>query len=202
MGLYASFTPEELGYPMTLEQDVLNEMVMVEVDYSGACEAFCDTFLDVAESTVPVDTGYLQSSISADTDGEFCEAEASAEYAQYVEYGTWKMAAQPYFTPAIEAGLAAFQAAAQEALNEAQEELEDLAQAIIDAAQEEMMAEMGEEGGLLQDLGSLLTAGLMMIVLFPIMVNLYGIMDTLSGGSNNNSFNISGGGGGIEIIIT
>ena len=63
----------------------------VEVDYTGACEAFVETFLEVALDLVPVDTGYLYSTISADTDGYFCWAEATAEYAQYVEYGTWCM---------------------------------------------------------------------------------------------------------------
>ena len=59
MGLYASFTPEELGYRVSLAQTVLGEYLTVDVEYGPACEAFCETFLDVATDLVPVDTGYL-----------------------------------------------------------------------------------------------------------------------------------------------
>lgn len=52
----------------------------------------------LARQEVPVDTGYLQSSISGDSD----VVQAEAEYAQYVEYGTWKMDSQPYFEFAVE----------------------------------------------------------------------------------------------------
>lgn len=56
----------------------------------------------MAKSICPVDTGFLQSSISGQAGKRISEIEAEAEYAQYVEYGTWKMDAQPYFTPAVE----------------------------------------------------------------------------------------------------
>ena len=52
----------------------------------------------LASQDAPVDTGYLRSSISGDSD----EVQAEAEYAQYVEYGTWKMDSQPYFEFAVE----------------------------------------------------------------------------------------------------
>lgn len=76
-------------------------------DYSEGCAVFVDTFLAVATDLVPVDTGALRDSIIADTDGEYIECEAGMDYAQYVEYGTYKMAAQPYFEPALEAALEA-----------------------------------------------------------------------------------------------
>ena len=42
------------------------------------------------------------------------EAEATADYAQYVEYGTWCCPAQPYFNPAVDsASDAAFGVAKQ-----------------------------------------------------------------------------------------
>ena len=195
MGLYASFTPEELGYPLTLEQELLGEIAIVEVDYSAACEAFVATFMAEATALVPVDTGYLQSTIDADTDGFFCECMAEAEYAQYVEYGTWKMDAQPYFTPALEAGLRAFQEVAGEALDEAQEELKEICEAIMEAAQATF-----SDGSFLGDIGATLLGGLMLWLLFPILVNLYGIMKSLDPNSEFGSGGI--GGTSIEVIIT
>lgn len=102
MGLYASFDiVDDFGFIEATEE------YGIVPDYSEGCEAFVETFLSVARELVPVDTGFLRSSISADTDGfSFCECEAFAEYAQYVEYGTWKMRAQPYFEPALEMALA------------------------------------------------------------------------------------------------
>ena len=195
MGLYASFTPEQLGYPVTLEQELLGEIAVVEVDYSAACEAFCETFLDVATDLVPVDTGYLQSTIAANTDGFFCECMADAEYAQYVEYGTWKMDAQPYFTPALEEGLAAFQEVAGEALDEAQEEMEEICEAIMDSA----AAAFGGEG-FLGELGGILMGGLMLWLMFPILVNIYAILDSLN---PNSKFGSEGAGrGSVDVIIT
>ena len=196
MGLYASFTPETLGYPVSLEQEILGDVITVDVDYMEACEAFVATFLDEATSLVPVDTGYLQSTIDASTDGFFCEAEATAEYAQYVEYGTWKMDAQPYFEPAINAGLEAFHDLAGEALDQAQEMLEDICQSIMESA----MAEFGGDGGFLGDLGGILAGGLMLLLLFPVMLYAYAIFDTIFG--NNDKDSRGGGGGGIDIIIT
>lgn len=196
MGLYVSFTPEELGYPSTLEQEILGEVAYVEVDYGPACAAFVSTFMAEATSLVPVDTGYLQSTINADTDGFFCEAEATAEYAQYVEYGTWKMSAQPYFTPAVEAGLQAFQATAGEALNEAQEELKEICETIM----ESVAKSMGGEESFLSDLGGILMGGLMLLLLFPILVNVYGVLKSLD---PNSEFGIEGiGGTGVGVIIT
>ena len=133
MGLYASF-------------DVIDDFGFIEEtedwgiipDYSKGCEVFVDTFISVATTLVPVDTGYLQSTITADTDGTFCECEAYAEYAQYVEYGTWKMGAQPYFEPALEEALAAAEPLWIEAEEEAIREDEMLTE-----EEEEMMEEMG-----------------------------------------------------------
>lgn len=197
MGLYASFTPEELGYPVTLAQEILGDVVSVDVEYAPACEAFCEAFLETATSLVPVRTGFLQSTISADTDGYLCEAEATAEYAQYVEYGTWKMAAQPYFEPGVQAGLSAFQAVAGEALSEAEEELRELCQAVIDAAMEAF-----GDGSLMGDIGGMMIGAAFLWLMFPILVNLYGIMKTLSGDDYKSfEMNMAGNVGGIMIEI-
>lgn len=102
--------------------------VTVQVDYSEAFAAFADAFYSYAVDLVPVDTGHLQSTISASSDDWSMTAEASAEYAQYVEFGTWKMAAQPYFIPALEYAWGetsdAFQQAVQDAMDEAEARLD------------------------------------------------------------------------------
>lgn len=61
-----------------------------------------------AQVLVPVDTGNLQSSIGVDVtgDGRFGVIEAeigpTADYGAYVEYGTSRMAPQPYLGPAFD----------------------------------------------------------------------------------------------------
>ena len=159
MGLYVSFSiTADWGYPEEVEGGDENiGYESVPVDYSEACEAFVSTFLDISLSLVPVDTGYLRSTINANADGDTCEAEATADYAQYVEYGTVYMDAQPYFEPALEAACAAAAEAAEEALQEAQEELADLLEdrsADIDAGG--MMMGGGGGGGLMDFMASFL----------------------------------------------
>ena len=105
MGLYAEIDiVGDWGFPsdVTGGDDEIGYK-SVPVDYSEACRVFVFPFIEVATELVPVDTGYLRSTINADTDGiSICYAEATAEYAQYVEYGTWCMMAQPYFEIALE----------------------------------------------------------------------------------------------------
>ena len=80
------------------------------VDYSSIAETFGATVAEMARGMCPVDTGYLQSSISA-SGGTIT---VGADYAQYVEYGTWKSPAQPFLTPAVQAGaMMAYQQAQQ-----------------------------------------------------------------------------------------
>lgn len=98
MGLRAHIDLHDWGFPDE------TPILMLPIEYPGVGELFGTMAQEMAAGQCPVDTGYLQSSIrgsGGDTDGE---VEASAEYAQYVEYGTWKMAAQPYFTSAVEQG--------------------------------------------------------------------------------------------------
>lgn len=202
MGLYCSFTPESLGYPNIVETEILGTYLEVQVDYSQALEDFCSTFLDVSTSLVPVDTGFLKSTLDAQTDGEGAYAEATAEYAQYPEYGTWCQEAQPYFEPAVDAASEAFFIGADQALDDASKELEDMAEVVMEEFQEEMEEQMENGGGFL---GSLAMMAAIYVVLFPILVNAYGILDSLGLVGNNGGSNIdisaSGGGGLIEIEI-
>ena len=140
MGLRANINAMDQGFPMTADVGVIS----IPVVYSEAAEAFKAMFLDVARELVPVRTGYLKSTIAAEIGeasiGEVT-AEASAEYAQYVEFGTYRQMAQPYFIPAIEAALEEWGLAAQKAYDEALEE----AQAAYEAEQAQQQSQ--EAGG-------------------------------------------------------
>ena len=140
MGLRANINAMDQGFPMTADVGDIS----IPVDYSEAAEAFKAMFLDVARELVPVRTGYLKSTIAAEIGeasiGEVT-AEASAEYAQYVEFGTYRQMAQPYFIPAIEAALEEWGLAAQKAYDEALEE----AQAAYEAEQAQQQSQ--EAGG-------------------------------------------------------
>jgi len=60
--------------------------------------------LGVAEKTAPYKTGYLAGSGGVKPGGGGGQTvKFTAEYAGYVELGTWKMSAQPFLKPAVEA---------------------------------------------------------------------------------------------------
>ena len=159
MGLRANINAMDQGFPMTANVGDIS----IPVDYSEAAEIFKTVFLDVARELVPVRTGYLKSTIAAEIGeasiGEVT-VEASADYAQYVEFGTYRQMAQPYFIPAIEAALEEWGLAAQKAYDEALEE----AQAAYEAEQAQQQSqEAGGApvgGGLL---GGLVLLGLLLI---------------------------------------
>ena len=143
MGLRANINAMDQGFPMTANVGDIS----IPVDYSEAAEIFKTVFLDVARELVPVRTGYLKSTIAAKIGeasiGEVT-AEASAEYAQYVEFGTYRQIPQPYFIPAIEAALEEWGLAAQKAYDEALEE----AKAAYEAEQAQQQSqEAGGAGG-------------------------------------------------------
>lgn len=58
---------------------------------------------DIAQSLVRVRTGYLQSTIYYTVNGMVLEFGATADYASYNEFGTWRMPAQPFMRPALDA---------------------------------------------------------------------------------------------------
>lgn len=121
MGLLCQFTPEELGWPRVITEYAMDGTpIEEEVDYSKACNVFVSTFMSVSRSTVPVDTGYLYSTLNAGTDGWNVSASTECEYAEHVEYGTWKQAAQPYFEPAVDEAYDLFCVEASAAVEDAQ----------------------------------------------------------------------------------
>ena len=161
MGLRANINAMDQGFPMTADVGDIS----IPVDYSEAAEVFKAVFLDVARELVPVRTGYLKSTIAAEI-GEASIGEvtatASAEYAQYVEFGTYRQMAQPYFIPAIEAALEEWGLAAQKAYEEALEE----AQAAYEAEQAQQQSQ--EAGG--APVGGGLLGGLALLGLLLIFV--------------------------------
>lgn len=73
-----------------------------------------------AKNRVPVDTGALKNSISTEFENNGLTGIIAPhmEYATYVEFGTKRISAQPYMTPAAEAVAPAFVAAMKQMLQE------------------------------------------------------------------------------------
>ena len=122
MGLFATV---DFNYPTETPE------LGLPIDYSDALDEFCSTFVDTAQGMAPVDTGYLRSTIDASPSGDTsASCEETCEYAEYQEYGTWCMGAQPHFEPALyEAAAAAEPSFAEiyaEALEEEAELLEEM----------------------------------------------------------------------------
>lgn len=122
-GLMCSFDViGDLGFPPFARAG----NVVVDIDYSEGTEVFLDSFYNTATDLVPVDTGALRDSIWASGGDTFVECYAEEYYASFVEFGTWKMAAQPYFIPALEGAFAealdAWTAAVEDAEQQAEEE--------------------------------------------------------------------------------
>lgn len=143
------------------------------VDYSNAFQACMDTFMNIALELVPVDTGYLQDSIGVNFLGDGIEFYATAEYAQYVEFGTGRMNAQEFFQPALEEAMAVFHEEAQIAIDWADQMLQGTLQGLMDASMG--LAESMGFGFM----GGIMTFAVISFMLFPVLVFAYGIMDAL-----------------------
>ena len=57
---------------------------------------------DRSQELVPVDTGFLKSSGYIQVQGDDVQVGYDADYASAVEYGTYKMEAQPFLRPAMD----------------------------------------------------------------------------------------------------
>ena len=87
-------------------QDALREFDSTISDQvSDFLETMGQIVVEEMQSLVPVDTGALQESIDYSVSGDDLTFEATEPYAGFVEYGTSKMQAQPYFNPAIDRNL-------------------------------------------------------------------------------------------------
>ena len=60
-----------------------------------------------AKTLSPVDTGNLRGSITHEVNPDHAKVGTNVEYAPYLEYGTVKMAAQPYLRPGLDNNRAA-----------------------------------------------------------------------------------------------
>ena len=64
--------------------------------------AAAERVADIARANAPVDTGWMRDNIKAVHLSRYSQVVANAKYSGYVEFGTYKMAAQPYLRPAID----------------------------------------------------------------------------------------------------
>lgn len=77
-----------------------------------------ESIVNDAQANAPVDTGFLRDSIEISGESETSVTVTSgAEYSVFVEYGTSKMSAQPFFEPAIEQAKAELQQALRDAIS-------------------------------------------------------------------------------------
>ena len=101
MGLYWECDViEDLGYP---EYKIASGGIIINYDYSAGCEMFRAIFLANVMKTCPVATGHLLYSVNSKTQNTTIRCWTDCDYAQYVEYGTAYMSAQPYFEPSLNA---------------------------------------------------------------------------------------------------
>lgn len=108
-----------------------------DIDYSDAVREAIDEFMDAATSDVPVDTGTLQASISCEEEYMGFTAYADTDYAEYVEYGTYKMEAQPYFEDNLESVASELHANCVEIWRDAEQQDKEQYQAQIEARKQE-----------------------------------------------------------------
>ena len=97
-----------MAKPMVAAKIVFNDLPKLRGELRRrAGEAIKRAAYDVearAKDVVPVDTGNLKNSIGTTMEGDLTAVVGTAvEYAPYVEFGTYKMAARPYLGTAAEA---------------------------------------------------------------------------------------------------
>jgi HK97 gp10 family phage protein len=85
-------TPKLAAFAGKIEHEVEKELDVIGADMK-----------DIAWSLVRIRTGHLQSTIYYRVSGMVLEFGATADYASYNEFGTWKMAPQSFIRPALDA---------------------------------------------------------------------------------------------------
>ena len=78
-----------------------------------------DLVTAAAKANCPVRTGHLRTTIEKNASGNTCEVGTNCEYAGYLEFGTYKMAAQPYMVPALLENTGEIAAIVQDEVNKA-----------------------------------------------------------------------------------
>lgn len=132
-----------------------------DIDYRDAVLEAIDEFMDAATSDVPVDTGTLQASISCDEQYMGFTAYADTNYAEYVEYGTYKMEAQPYFTDNLESVAEELHANCVQIWQDAEKEDQQQYKAEIQARMQEAQRLGALDGSLIEMVLSSILIGLL-----------------------------------------
>jgi HK97 gp10 family phage protein len=94
--------PIEAGFIVVF--NIVPELIVaVEANSRSVPKRVADRIAITARQFAPVDTGFLVSSIHSESieAGKTAIVQADAEYAAYVEYGTYKAPAQPFLGPAV-----------------------------------------------------------------------------------------------------
>lgn len=163
-----------------------NMNMVVSTPYPDiAANAFQQAFMDKINELCPVRTGKLLNSIHCEVDAfGSVEVWADAEYAQYVEFGTWRQAGQSFFSQAMLAGcLAAAQAA--EVSKQADRMFSNIGK---------QMNFGGSMGGFGDFLGEMMGAAATLAMLFPILLMGFGIADSIGlGDMFTDTFGSAGG---------
>ena len=82
---------------------LLAEEILLSPEVNAYITAKAQQVQQFAKSIVPVDTGVLQSSIMAEPSfSGHARVSTTVRYAGYVEFGTYKMAPEPYMRPALD----------------------------------------------------------------------------------------------------
>ena len=132
-----------------------------DIDYSDAIREAVDEFMDAATSDVPVDTGTLQAAISCEVEYMGFTAYADTNYAEYVEYGTYKMEAQPYFEDNLESVAEELHANCVQIWQDAEQQDKEQYQAQIEARMQEAQRLGALDGSLIEMVLSSMLIGLL-----------------------------------------
>jgi HK97 gp10 family phage protein len=84
---------------VTLFQNLVPEM---EKSFNEITTQYANSILQEMRSIVPVKTGYLKSTIGGGTSTNKMELYVTASYAGYINYGTSRIRARPFFTGPVE----------------------------------------------------------------------------------------------------
>ena len=103
---------------MKMSVQITGGKINPDVDMAAIFKSAGEAVADEARAMCPVDTGRLKSSIAVSADGGGAQITANTDYAAYVEFGTWKMAAQPFLVPALLNSADKIAAAAARAIGE------------------------------------------------------------------------------------
>jgi HK97 gp10 family phage protein len=94
-----------MAFEITVDTSGLRRLAdSLEPDITRILDEVAAFIKERAQQLAPVLTGALRESIDVVVQGWAILASVSVDYAQFVEYGTSKMAAHPFMTPAIEEG--------------------------------------------------------------------------------------------------